>query len=399
MHILYPEVATAMNEKDSKAGLYRAAVLFFWFSLYTYVPNLSAYLRELGASLTLIGLVTGSYGFTQMVARIPLGILSDRIGKRKIFVSAGFLLAFVSNILFLLFRSNIMLLIARGTAGLAAASWVVITVLYSSYFSQNGTTKSISGLNAVNNLGRLLGMLIAGTALVFFSGYSAMFWIGAVGAAIAFILSLFIRENVPENKNPMTLRGFLTVIQDKRLLYVSVAMLLGQIYNTSTISGFTPLLAAQLGATSFLRSVLSAVDISMGILGALASARASAGKAGEKGFLTGCITGLCIITLLIPFVPTLPILFCLQAVGGFFLGGISALLMGLAIRHFPGEKRSTAMGCYQAIYGVGMFLGPVFIGRIGDTFGLKVGYAVVAVLLLAMIPFIFAWDRIEKQAG
>lgn len=93
-----------MKKQRAEIRIYQAAVFFFWFSQYTYVPNLSAYLRELGASLTLIGIVTGSYGFTQMLARIPLGILSDRIGRRKIFVSAGFLLSLTANILFLLFR-------------------------------------------------------------------------------------------------------------------------------------------------------------------------------------------------------------------------------------------------------------------------------------------------------
>ena len=65
--------------------------------------------------------------------------------------------------------------------------------------------------------------------------------------------------------------------------------------------------------------------------------------------------------------------------------------MGLAIRHIPGDQRSTAMGCYQAIYGIGMFLGPVIVGRIGDVYGLKIGYYFVAIFLLFMIPLISAW--------
>ncbi|MBQ9612018.1 MAG: MFS transporter [Lachnospiraceae bacterium] len=384
-----------MKENPSKIRIFRLAVLFFWFSQYTYVPNLSSYLKELGASLTLIGIVTGSYGFTQMVARIPLGILSDRIGKRKIFVSLGFLLSFVSNMLFLLFRNDVMLVIARGTAGLAASAWVVITVLYSSYFSQGTTTRSISGLNAVNNLGRLLGMLLAGIALVFFSGYRAMFWVGAAGAAIAFILSLSIEENVPEKRNPMTLRRFLYVIRDRKLLLISLAALLSQIYNTSTVSGFTPLFAAELGADSFMRSILNVVNIAMGILGALLAGRISSEKGREKGFLIVSIICLCIATAGIPFARNLPGLFLLQAAGGLFFGGISSLLMGLAIRHIPGDQRSTAMGFYQAIYGIGMFLGPVIVGRIGDAYGLKIGYYVVAVFLLFMIPLISAWAAKE----
>ena len=385
-------------EKNPKIPVYQFAVLFFWFSLYSYVPNLSSYMKELGLSLTMIGVVTGSYGFTQMVARIPLGILSDRIGKRKIFVSLGFLLSFLANILFLAFRQDWMLVIARGTAGLAAASWVVITVLYSSYFALGNSTGAMSRLNAFNNAGKLFSMLSAGIALTIFSGYQSMFVIGAAGAAIAFFLSLRIEENVPKDRKPITLRDFLHVIVDPRLLCVSGAMLLAQVYNTSTISGFTPILATDLGATPFLRSILSATDIALGTIGALLAGQAFVKqKIGEKRFLVTGVIGLAVVTSVVPFAPNLPLLFCLQACGGFFLGGVSALLMGLAIRHFPGDRRSTAMGCYQAIYGIGMFIGPIIVGRIGDAVGLAWGYRVVAALVLVMIPLILLWARADAK--
>ena len=385
-------------DKKSKITVYQFAILFFWFSQYAYVPNLSSYMKELGLSLTMIGVVTGSYGFTQMVARIPLGIYSDRIGKRKVFVSAGFLLALFANLMFLIFKQDWLLVVARGTAGLAAATWVIMTVLYSSYFALGNSTGAMSKLNAFNNAGKLFSMLSAGIALTIFAGYKSMFIIGAIGAAIAFVLSLGIEENVPKDRKPITLKDFLHVIVDPRLLCVSAAMLLAQIYNTSTISGFTPILATDLGATPFLRSILSATDIALGTVGALLAGTPLVKKMGEKRFLITGVIGLAVITAIVPYAPNLPLLFILQSCGGFFLGSVSALLMGLAIRHFPGDRRSTAMGCYQAIYGIGMFIGPIIVGRIGDTAGLPAGYAVVAALVLLMIPLILVWAAKEKAA-
>ena len=57
-----------------------------WFSQYTYIPNFSPYLLSLGASHKIAGIILGSYGFSQMILRIPLGIWADRIGKNKIFI-------------------------------------------------------------------------------------------------------------------------------------------------------------------------------------------------------------------------------------------------------------------------------------------------------------------------
>ncbi|HRR91658.1 MAG TPA: MFS transporter, partial [bacterium] len=62
------------------------STFLFWVSLYLYVPILSPYAENLGSSLQMIGFIVGSYGFTQFILRIPLGIWSDKIQKRKPFI-------------------------------------------------------------------------------------------------------------------------------------------------------------------------------------------------------------------------------------------------------------------------------------------------------------------------
>ena len=58
------------------AKLFVLITVIYWFSLYVYMPILTPYVEGLGASLSMVGLVVGSYGFTQMLIRIPLGIYS-----------------------------------------------------------------------------------------------------------------------------------------------------------------------------------------------------------------------------------------------------------------------------------------------------------------------------------
>ena len=66
-----------------------AAIFLFWFSMYTYPSFLSGYVQNvLGAGSVLVGMIVGSYGFVQMLLRIPLGICSDRVKKRRVFVQA-----------------------------------------------------------------------------------------------------------------------------------------------------------------------------------------------------------------------------------------------------------------------------------------------------------------------
>ena len=75
-----------------------AATTLFWFAMYTYVPILAPYVEHLGGSLSMAGLVVGSYGFTQMLVRIPIGFASDRLGRRKPFVILGLCLAAASSL-------------------------------------------------------------------------------------------------------------------------------------------------------------------------------------------------------------------------------------------------------------------------------------------------------------
>lgn len=85
-----------MDRRNKNIKLFIFVTAFYWFSMYAYIPTFSPYIESLGASHKMIGLILGSYGFTQMLIRIPLGIYSDRLNKRKIFVVLGVLLSIIS---------------------------------------------------------------------------------------------------------------------------------------------------------------------------------------------------------------------------------------------------------------------------------------------------------------
>jgi len=108
--------------------------VFFWFSMYTYVPTLAPYAQSLGASYDMVGLIIGSYGLVQLLLRIPIGVVSDAWGSRKLFVVGGIIVASLSSFGMWLLPAAGMLLLCRGLAGAAAAAWVDYTVLYAGYF-------------------------------------------------------------------------------------------------------------------------------------------------------------------------------------------------------------------------------------------------------------------------
>ncbi|MEH7388428.1 MFS transporter, partial [Bacillus sp. JJ1521] len=85
-------------KEGNRIPLFCMVTLLFWVSMYTCVPILAAYLEHLGASYKMAGLVVGMYGLTQMLLRIPVGVISDRLHIRKIFIIFGILFSILSGI-------------------------------------------------------------------------------------------------------------------------------------------------------------------------------------------------------------------------------------------------------------------------------------------------------------
>lgn len=359
--------------------LFCTVTLLFWFSMYTCVPILAAYVEYLGASHKMAGLIVGMYGLSQMLLRIPVGVISDRFHKRKLFILFGLLFSIFAGLGILITQEITWILILRALAGAAAATWVNFTILFSSYFQKDETTKAMGTLSVYNSLGQMLGILTGGWFAHQY-GWESTFLIGAIVGAVGLAGALFLVEKVDRDSPKITFGGVLEVARDRTLLIVSFLSILFQVLTFATVFGFTPVYAQSLGATKLDMGLLTFFSTFPTALAAWIGGRHLAQKLGEKqviviGFI---ISGL--FTLMIPFTNSLWLLMVTQALAGFGRGFTSPVLMSLSIKHMDTGKRATAMGFYQAIYGLGMFGGPLFMGISGDWLTLKQGFVIIGVL-------------------
>ena len=170
---------------------------FYWGALYVYSPILSVYAESLGATFTLIGIVVGTYGLVQMVLRIPLGVLSDRWGRRLPFLYAGHFFNFVGCLGLALAPTATYLAVFRGVLGISAATWVAFTVLYASYFPADETPKAMGIMSAINGVS-LIVVNLAGGQIAESWGMVATFY---AGAGLADHRSDFDRADQGEARN------------------------------------------------------------------------------------------------------------------------------------------------------------------------------------------------------
>jgi MFS family permease len=373
---------SAANPRSYRIPLFCIITLLFWFSMYTCVPILTAYVENLGASHKMAGLIVGMYGFSQMLLRIPVGIMSDRFHKRKLFITFGLLFSVLAGAGILVSQSITWILILRALAGAAAATWVDFTILFTSYYRKDETTKAIGTITVYNTLGQMLGILCGGWFADYY-GWESSFLIGAVVGMIGMAGSFFLIEKFDDNAQKITASGVMEVARDRTLLIVSVLAILFQILTFATVFGFTPVYAQSLHATKLDMGLLTFFSTFPTAVAAWVGGRHLSQRFGEKQIIILGFVLNGVFSAVIPFTHDLVWLILTQAVAGFGRGLATPILMSLSIKHMHPDKRATAMGFYQAIYGLGMFIGPFFMGMAGDILTLKEGFVILGILGVA----------------
>ena len=364
----------------NRLPLFYTVTAFFWFSLYAYVPYVTPYAEGMGADLRLVGLIAGAYGFTQMLVRFPLGVLSDRLQKRKVFVLLGLLFAAISGVCVFFFPNPWALLLARGFGGIAASAWVVFVILCASYYPPAETAKSIGILHSVNALGRVTALLLGGLVAQWF-GVIYVFLLGGLAGLLALILGAGITEKLPlERQKPPSMADLLEAARNRQLLCASLLGIVLNYITFATTFGFTPLAATLLGANQFQLGLLGVASTLPALLISPLAGTVLPKKLGVKGTLGIGFALAGLGNALVPLCNELWQLFAVQILANTGAAAVFTLLMGLCIRDIPSERRATAMGFFQAVYGLGMFLGPFAMGWLSHSLGLHPAFYVTGVV-------------------
>lgn len=378
-----------------KINILYTVTTLFWFSVYLYTPILPNYIKALGASYLMVGLILGCYGVGQLVFRVPIGIISDRLNKRRIFISLGLLCQVISSVGLYFFTSPALILVFRSFSGIGAAFWVIFTVLYSGYFAENEAAKAVGILNAFCNGGILFGLISGGFIVRTFS-VRATFLVSVAIAAAGLLLSFAISEKKVDRK-PAEVKELLMVVKDSNFQTVSVIGVICQFVSFATVYGFTPVVAAGLGASDFHIAMLTALSTVPGIIGSILSGSFFAEKIGEKKTMIFGLVIAAISCCVIPFAHNMTVLAISQLIGGFGTGTVFPLLMGLSIKNVATDKRATAMGIFQAVYGLGMFMGPTIVGALTDGIGIVWGFITIGGVALSGVLAAMFYKQEKKN--
>lgn len=362
-------------------GLYMAAVVFYWASMYFYVPTLSSYIKTKTNDLALVGIVMAQYGLWQAVARFPLGIAADWIGRRKPFIIAGFALAGLGALWMGLTDSVNGLLIGRALTGFAASVWVLLVVAVNSQFPPEDAVRISALVSGVNSVARMLATSVTGK-LYEWGDYPLAFFVAAGTAVLAMLAMVGIREPVRPSKAP-SLGSLGKLITRRDVLVPSLLCAVSQFAIWAAPFTFAPILAKNLDASNNTLSLLTSLYIAMMVIGSFATS-AVAKRVSSRWIVVFTFSVITLSMGMLTFAHTLSWVFIAQIFFGLASGIGYSVLMGLSIRNVDETQRATAMGLFQAVYAIGMFAGPWLSGILANGIGIQPMFGVVGIACLVI---------------
>lgn len=371
-----------MEQKSSSRAQKRlllTIVVLFWFAQYVYVPYQTPYLTASGVSANLVGVIVGAYGLTQVLARLPVGIFADTVGRHRLFILAGALLAGAASLIRIFSPGGPGFLAANLCSGLASSMWISYMVHYTGFFEESRQQSATGIIVMANSAGMLLGF-IASTVFYDWLGMRTLCLLSAVSGLLGAVLALFVRESRSREgaaRRP-AVRELLSVFQNRRLLLFALLAMVQQGIQMSTTMSFTTQILKDLGATTLFVGCSSVFYMVMAVLFSGFSSTAACARLGPRLLLPLVFSLVAVYCVLVPLVHSAPVIFLLQLLPGMSTGILFSYCNSEAVRGVPKFQKSTANGLFQAIYALGLTIFPMLTGRIADTFSVTAAYFVLA---------------------
>ena len=349
------------------------------------VPVLPDLSRQLGASPTMIGLLFASFGVTLLTVSMPMGAVSDRIGRKPPMIGGLVALA-ASTLLFAFAHSLPWLFAARLVQGAAdAITWVVGFALLADLFGPS-------------ERGRVTGIVMSGASFAFMVGPSIGGWLYQIGgmrlpflavAAFAVVATIaFVVYEPPPRREAHEPVPLLAVLQVPTIAACATAVVIV----SATMSMLEPVLAI------FLGTMLAISPARIGVLFGIAAVVTTAlhpifGRMADQWGarrLTLVGLGASAVTIVLlgqthSYTSAIPF-FVLQSVAGGLVITPSLAYMGEATSEAGIGSFGVSYGLYNFAWGAGLLGGPALGGFLFERLGLpRLVLAWAPALLLASL--------------
>lgn len=371
-------------------------VALFWFAQYVYIPYQTPYLAAINVSTSFIGVIVGSYGISQLALRLPVGILADLRPNHRLFISLGTLCAGVASLFRIFFQSGTGFLLGNVFSGFASATWISFMVYYLSLHDNQMQTAATGKIIMTNNIGMLIGF-ITSSLLYNHIGMTNICLLSVLGGFSGFVISLKLKKTDTNIEIAVNVKELLAVGKQPKLILFSFLALIQQGIQMSTTMSFTNQLLKEQGATDFQVGLSSITYMLSAVIFSRIGSGISLNYQRRKWLTFSSFGLLALYCFTVPLANALLVFYLLQLIPGVGTGILFSLLTSEAMEGIELNKKSSAMGFFQAIYAIGMTLFPVIVGAINNAMNLKIAYRVLAGTSLVGGVVVLVYYTVQKK--
>jgi len=376
-----------MTPAERRAGASLAAIFGLrMLGLFLILPVFAVHASDMpgGDNLMLVGMAIGAYGLTQACLQIAFGAASDRFGRKPVII-AGLIIFVIGSIVAALAPTVGWVIVGRVLQGAGAIS-AAVTALAADLTRDQHRTKVMAMIGASIGLVFALSM-VAAPLLYGWVGMDGIFWFTATLAFLSIFVVLWVVPSAPPVPRPVS-GTFMSVLRDAQLMRLNFGVFALHLMQTT----MWVLVPAALVATGGLpmaehwKVYLPVVLVSFAIMvPAIIFAE-------RKGYMKLVFNAAVALLLLVQL--------------GLWLTGDSLSTLVLWLTCFfvafnileatqpswiskiaTPEGKGTALGVYNTLQSLGLFLGGMLGGLIAQYFGaaaVNVVCALIALVWLAL---------------
>ena len=379
--------ATERKSVYSLASIYALRMM----GLFMILPVFALYAENLqGTTPALVGLAIGIYGLTQAALQIPFGMLSDRLGRKKI-ITFGLLIFAAGSVVAATADSISGVIIGRALQGAGAIAAAIMALTAD-------LTREEHRLSAMAVIGISIGIsfmvsLILGPIFNHWIGVDGIFWLTAILALCAVgVLNFIVPKPVQStfHRDTMTAPQQLKqVVKDPQLVRLDAGVLILHMLLTATFVVLPLSLRDAAGLSTENHWLIYAPVMLLSMIMMVPFVIIAEKKRRMKE-----VFGAAIMTLALAEVV---LIFLHQSIAGivfslfmFFVAFnvLEATLPSLVAKMVAPDRKGTAMGVFSSSQFSGAFFGGALGGWLHGAFGMEAVFGLCAAM--AVVWFLLA---------
>ena len=358
-------------------------------------PALPLFVSHLGGGPAAVGLIASISACTGILCSFPAGILSDRIGRKRMLLFSALVFA-TAPFLYLVVREIWQLALVRFYHGLATAIFVPVAMAMVSDLFQKGRGEKMGWFSTATLLGRFMAPALGGAILGFYAtdqasnvstvGFHTLYLVCGIAGLAVFFSAFFLPDlNRGDPKKPAPRphwREGVTELLGNRAIMLTCGVEAAILFAYGIFETFLPAHALMAGLNPYQVGLCLASQIITIALAKPVMGRFSDRHGRPRQILFGAVAaGICIAFF---------------SIAGSFVALLAlSILLGLAISvvtsasaaHIADLSKNTAQGSAMGILGsimdMGHSLGPLLGGLLAATLGLPASFLGACVVLAA----------------